>query len=77
VINLTEAEGYKYFLRNYSSGTNVVEVGAGLGGPGRMMIKEFGVNIDGLEYNEENIAFGNEMSRELGMPEFLRKGDAT
>jgi SAM-dependent methyltransferase len=75
-INLTESEGYKYFLRKYCPGKNVLEIGAGLGGPGRMMVEEFGINLVGIDYNAENVAFGNEISRELNMIEFLRGGDA-
>ncbi len=42
-----------------------------------MVAAEFGVEPMGLEYLEFNVNFANEVSRELGFPEFVRLADAT
>jgi SAM-dependent methyltransferase len=63
-------------MDTYSPGKKVLDIGAGLGGSCRMIHAEYGSEPIGLEYLAPNIELGNEISRELKMPEFLTFFDA-
>jgi SAM-dependent methyltransferase len=64
-------------MDKYKPGNKIVDIGAGLGGPCRMLAEEYGCTPIGLEYVMENVEIGNEISRSLGCPEYLAFGDVT
>jgi 2-polyprenyl-3-methyl-5-hydroxy-6-metoxy-1,4-benzoquinol methylase len=76
-LNVVQTKSAKYFMEKYQPGKKIVDIGAGMGGPVRMIAAEYGCEPVGLEYVMENVEMGNEISRSLGLPELLQFGDAT
>jgi len=64
-------------MKKYTPGPKIVDVGAGMGGACRILAEEYGAEPIGIEYTQTFIDLGNRISRDLGMPEYLRWGDAT
>ena len=77
MINWTKAGGLHHFMKTYTPGPKVLEIGGGLGGLCRTMADEYKSEPIGVEYSQVNVDLGNEISRELEMPEFLQWGDAS
>lgn len=76
-INFTGTQGIDEFMKKYTPGPKIVDVGAGMGGACRILAEEYGAEPIGIEYTQTFIDLGNRISRDLGMPEYLRWGDAT
>jgi len=76
-LNVVQAKSVRYWMDKYTVGNKIVDVGAGLGGPCRVLQCEYGREVHGLEYVQRNVDVGNQISRDLGLTEILRYGDAT
>ena len=77
MINWTKGGGLHHFMKTYTPGPDILDIGAGLGGICRTLAEEYKANPIGIEYGQDNIDLGNLISREVDMPEFLQWGDAT
>ena len=54
-------------LANMSSGERVVDVGGGLGGPARMLAKEFGARVTVIDLTEDFINVGADLTARTGL----------
>ena len=77
MINWTKAGGLHHFMKTYTPGPKILEIGGGLGGLCRTMAEEYNAEPVSIEYSQVNVDLGNKISRELEMPEFLQWGDAS
>ena len=52
---------------SFESGTSVLDVGCGIGGPARMLAEEFGCSVTGLDITEEFCSTAEELTRAMGL----------
>ena len=77
MINWTQGEGVHWFMKKYTPGKSIVDVGAGYGGITRMLKDQYDVEPISMDFNPDNVEFGNRISRDLGLPEYIKQHDAT
>ena len=76
-MNMTINGGIKYFFENYTPGKTIVDIGAGLGGPARLLNQEYGAEVIGLEYRQGLVDLSKKIDIACGLPNMLRQADAT
>jgi len=64
-------------MKKYNPGPVIIDVGAGMGGTCRHFAQEYNATPIGIEYTQNFVDIGNKISRDLGLPEYIRQGDAS
>jgi cyclopropane fatty-acyl-phospholipid synthase-like methyltransferase len=72
-MNVTRNSGLRWFMDTFKPGKRIVDIGAGYGGPSRVLMQDYQAEVTGLEYLEVHVDFGNMISRILGLHKFLEK----
>ena len=49
-------------MKEHEPGNRIIDVGSGLGGPARMLNTQFGSEVVGVEYIEQNVELSKEIS---------------
>lgn len=62
-MNMTLNGGIRYFMDTYTPGKSIVDIGAGLGGPARLLHAEYDANVIGLEYLQDCVTFSEKIDK--------------
>lgn len=62
ILHLGSNSGIVDFMKEHEPGNRIIDVGSGLGGPARMLNTQFGSEVVGVEYIEQNVELSKEIS---------------